>query len=210
MRKVAVIIPFKGRNHKSRMAGVLSESKRRRLALTMLGGVIGVVKEAGLGPSCFVVSSDETALKEVGVEGVTIVREDADAGVNSAVRTSLRALRDYDCFMVLPSDLARLTAADLERVLALSRIVSVVISPSASFTGTNLLLFRRGGAPALSYDDDSFWHHLANAASVGLSVGVYTGGGVTFDLDTPHDADTLLGLGVDSETSRFLRRELRN
>jgi 2-phospho-L-lactate/phosphoenolpyruvate guanylyltransferase len=207
MTGVAVVIPFKGRNHKTRMSSVLGEPKRRRLALLMLASVIGVVKEAGLGADCHVVSSDESVLHEVGASDVSFVREATDSGVNGAVAAALRDLRGYDRFMVLPSDLATLTAAGLREAVALSETLSVVVSPSASFTGTNLLVFRRVTAPELSYDDDSFWHHLASAASLRLSVAVYTGGGVTFDLDTPLDAKFLMGIEA-GEASLFLRREL--
>lgn len=207
MTGVAVVIPFKGRNHKTRMSPVLGEPKRRRLALLMLASVISVVKEAGLGADCHVVSSDGSALREVGISDVSFVKEEADSGVNGAVAAALRELKGYDRLMVLPSDLATLTATGLKEAVALSEILSVVISPSASFTGTNLLIFRREAAPQLSYDDNSFWHHLANAASLKLSVAVYTGGGVTFDLDTPQDAKVLMGIEA-GEASLFLRREL--
>jgi 2-phospho-L-lactate guanylyltransferase len=208
LRRVAVVIPFKGREHKSRLSGIMDESSRRELAKIMLGGVIQVVGEAGLKRGCFVVSSDQQILEDAETAGATPVREDRDVGVNGAVRTALKAVRGFDSIMVLPSDLAALKPTDLERVLELSRIVSVVISPSASFTGTNLLLFRRSKQPTLSYDDDSFWHHLANAASMRLSLAVYTGTGVTFDLDTPEDLETLRRIKPENSASRFVRRKL--
>ena len=160
---------------------------------------------AGLRKTCYLVSSDAEALKVAKSMGISSVRESADAGVNSAVRTAVRSLSSYDSFMVVPADLPALSSRDLKRAHALGRTVSVVISPSASFTGTNLLLFTRRRAPRLSYDRDSFWNHLASSASRGLSVGVYTGSGVTLDLDTQRDVKSLLASQPDSATARYLR-----
>ncbi|MDV3277542.1 MAG: 2-phospho-L-lactate guanylyltransferase [Nitrososphaerales archaeon] len=208
MKRLAVVVPFKGKDHKSRLSPHLDESERAKLAHLMLADVLKAVRGAGLGKRCFVISSDAAALREAAKKGAFGIREKADAGVNSAVRTALRTLGRFDSFMILPSDLALLSPSDLSRVMSLARQVSVVVSPSESFNGTNLMIFSRSKRPRLSYDDNSFWAHLASSASKRLTVGVYTGRGVTFDLDSISDGRQLLRLGRDTAAARFLREVL--
>lgn len=208
MRKLAVVVPFKGRDHKSRLSTHLDEGQRAKLAHLLLADVLKAIGAAGLGGSCFVVSSDTEALKEAERSGASGIRERADGGVNSAVRTAVRRLRRFDSFMIVPSDLASLTPSDLASVLSIAERAPVIISPSESFNGTNLLFFRSGRGPRLSYDDNSFWNHLANSASKRLRVFIYTGRGVTFDLDSVSDVRELLGLGIDTSAVRYLRKVL--
>jgi 2-phospho-L-lactate guanylyltransferase len=109
--------------------------------------------------------------------------------------------------LVLPSDLPLLRASDIRKILTLkSKGLDVVLSPSQAFDGTNALLFPRGSPVRLSYDDNSFWAHLASAASHGLSVGVYAGTGVMFDVDSPEDLDALARTDINSKAAAFARR----
>jgi len=205
MNRLAVVVPFKGRHHKSRLSGMLDETRRRGLALSMLERVLRAIVGAGLGGSCFLVTSDGEASLLAKRLGVKCLLEPKDAGVNSAVRRAVRSLRSFNSFLVVPADLPLLSARDVAAVLSLRTRDSVVISPSASFSGTNLLLFGRKHAPVLSYDRNSFWNHLASAASMRLVVVVCTRAGITLDLDDSRDLGVLLALGVDNSVTRYLK-----
>ena len=209
MNKLAIIVPFKSKGHKSRLRARFSEQERTELARMMLRHVLGTVLRSGLGESCFVVTSDEEAMGEARSRGASSIREKEDAGVNTAVRSALRRLKTFERFMVIPSDLPRLQTSDLTSAITLGDSLDIVLSPSATFTGTNLLLFSRSHALPLSYDDNSFWNHLSGASSKGLTVAVYAGKGVTLDLDTAGDARRLIGLGPANELTNFLRERMR-
>jgi 2-phospho-L-lactate guanylyltransferase (CobY/MobA/RfbA family) len=82
----------------------------------------------------------------------------------------------------------------------------VVIAPSASFNGTNALVFSPKAGLALSYDRDSFWNHIRASGRKGLSVGVSSEPGLTFDLDSPHDLRLLARSKARNPAVEFARR----
>ncbi|MDV3294062.1 MAG: 2-phospho-L-lactate guanylyltransferase [Nitrososphaerales archaeon] len=209
MKGPAIIIPFKGQDHKSRLAPMLDEPLRRELACLLLRGVLRAVKQAGLQRRCFVVSSDPSAGKMARRSGASFVTEEKDAGVNSAVRAGLREAHEFERLIVIPSDLPHLSPEDVNSALELGEAKEFVIAPSRAFNGTNLLFFTRARPPQLSFDQNSFWNHLASAASRGLSTGVLTRQGILFDLDSPDDVGQMVSLGLNAEATRFIRRSSR-
>jgi len=201
-------VPFKAGKPKSRLASILNREERRLLARILLKSVLDATAGAGLADRTFVVSGDEEALEEAERCGASGILERREAGVNSAVRLAMQTLSGTASFFVLPSDLPLLSSGDLSGAVSLGSVFSVVISPSSSFNGTNLLLFRRRGSPRLSFDDDSFWNHLEASAAKGLSLAVYAPPSILFDLDSPPDAAKLLQLGINTRAGRFLKRVL--
>jgi 2-phospho-L-lactate guanylyltransferase len=203
-----VIVPFKGADTKTRLSPVLDQAQRRQLSFLMLREVLGALAEAGLANSCELVSSDREALGLALEMGARPVRERANRGVNAAVLTGIRSAKSDD-FLVIPADLPFLKAWEIRAAVGLkSQSADVVLSPSNSFDGTNLLIFSRGGRPTLSYDRNSFWNHLASIAKKGLSVAVYTGGGVMFDVDTVDDLKRLARSQTHSRPVAFAKKAL--
>lgn len=208
MRLPAVVIPVKSSGAKSRLSGVLNAAQRKEFSAILLSEVLEAVKGAGLGEECHVVSSDRDVLESAAAQGARPVSEDADAGVDEAVRRGMMA-SDAEEFLVLPSDLPLIGPSDLLRILELRRGgVGLVLTPSVAFDGTNALLFSRASRFPLSYDRNSFWNHLASASAMGLSVGVCTGPGVIFDVDSPADFRALVDSGHGGRAAAYARRAL--
>lgn len=200
---------MKSGSRKSRLSGVLSAGQREEFARLMLVEVLEVLRGARLLRSSFVVSPDRTMLDLAERLGSRTVPEPGDMGVNSAVRTALRALRDGSDVLVIPADLPLLKASDLEKLFRIrSDGTDAVIAPSLGFDGTNALLFGRASDFPLSYDDHSFWNHIAGAASAGLKVGVCTEAGLTFDVDSPDDFRALARSSANGPPAGFARRVL--
>jgi 2-phospho-L-lactate guanylyltransferase len=208
MKAPAVLVPFKGDRYKSRLSPVLGPGQRRKLAYLLLGGVLRNICEAGLRRRCYVISSDPEAGARARRAGVSFLRESKSSGVNEAVKLGMRRLKGREKFMVIPSDLVLLSPSDIKHALGFDRKASLVIAPSSSFNGTNLLLFSRRMRSQLSYDDNSFWNHLAAAARLGLRTVVLTRRGLVFDVDTPEDAEELVNLRINTAAARFLRKSL--
>ena len=208
MKNVCTIVPFKGEGHKSRLSHVMGAGQRLEFSLLMLDGVLKAIARAGLKPRCLVVSSNESAIRRSRLAGCRVVKERSAEGVNEAVRKGVASSKE-DTFLVVPSDLPWLTGRDLKEALGL-RVsgADMVISPSRAFDGTNLLLFSRDNRIALSYDSNSFWNHLASAASRGLKVAVYTGQGVVHDVDSVEDLDDLVRTRANTPSARFARKVL--
>jgi len=209
LKEPELVIPFKGQALKSRLSPVLGARERREVAYLLLEETLRAVKEAGMARRCHVVSSDSKARLLVERFGALFIPESEPTGVNDAVRLAMRTLKGKSRFLVIPSDLPLLSPEDLREAEELGRAKSVVIGPSASFDGTNLLLFSRDRVPPLAYDDNSFWNHLGGAAKMGLTTAVLARRGVLHDLDTASDTEELTRLGVNTRVTRFLRKSLR-
>jgi 2-phospho-L-lactate guanylyltransferase len=187
LKSLVIIIPVKSRGAKSRLSKQLSYSQRRQLAVLMLKDLLDVFKRTNLIKACFVVSPDDEVLSIAETSGAGAVREERDRGVNAAVAQGMRDTESENV-MVIPSDLPFLVSSDIRRLLSLkSSGLKVVMSPSMGFDGTNALLFSRKTPIPLSYDNNSFWAHLESAGSASLSVGIYSGPGVMFDVDSRED-----------------------
>ena len=187
MKSIVVLIPVKSRDAKSRLSGQLTYSERRELTLLMLRDLLAVFKSSKLIKNCFVVSPDDEVLSVAKNSGAGVVPEETDRGVNAAVAQGMRET-DSETVMVIPSDLPFLVPSNVRRLLWLkSSGLRVVMSPSKGFDGTNALIFSRKAPIPLSYDNNSFWAHLESAGSAGFSVGIYSGPGVMFDVDSPED-----------------------
>ncbi len=208
MTSVAVLVPVKGGNVKTRLSAVLSADQRRRFARLTLGDVLASLKSAGLISSTYVISPDGGVLEMAKRLGATAVKEPKDSGVNSAVLLGMRKVRS-EVVMVVPSDLPLLRSSDISRLLELKEGLDIVIAPSVGFTGTNALVFSRSRPLALSYDDNSFWNHLRGAARASMTAGVCCRPGVMFDVDSTEDLRALARSSGGRASAAFARRSAR-
>jgi len=208
-RSTAVVIPVKGKHPKGRLSPLLTPTQRRQLQVAMLEDTLQTLIRARMVRDTFIVSSDSQILEFAGRFGANAILEHGDLGVNSAVSLGLERTSRFASRMVIPADLPLLTAADMRKVTWLAdEGADVVISPSQSFDGTNLLLLREG-AFELHYDDDSFRKHMRMALARGMVTSMYCSRGVGFDIDTPKDVEEFLGSGARGSTLTFLGRTLR-
>jgi 2-phospho-L-lactate/phosphoenolpyruvate guanylyltransferase len=207
---LSVIVPVKSARRKSRLSGLLTEHEREEFARLLLVDVLQALRRAHLLSSCQVVSPDREMLKVAEDEGSLTLKESRDMGVNAAVAAGLRTARRNSDVLVIPSDLPLLKPSTLKHLLEIrSQGVDVVIAPSLAFDGTNALLFNSSRRFPLSYDDNSFWNHLAGASGRGLSAAVCTDWKLAFDVDSPDDFRALAGSRSGGRASEFARRVLR-
>jgi 2-phospho-L-lactate guanylyltransferase len=203
-------VPVKGGSYKTRLSKSLGERERSRLSVLLLRDLLDTIAKTGRIADTFVVSSNRKMVKIAQLDGARGILERRDAGVDAAVELALRSLGEYDACLVLPSDLPLLKPSDIRRAIRLKEEgPAVVVSPSASFDGTNLLLFSRPLAFKLSYDNDSFWNHVRNAAAVGASLAVYATRGVMTDVDTVRDVDVVTATRMRRRSIAFLRKASR-
>jgi 2-phospho-L-lactate guanylyltransferase len=205
-----VIIPVKGENPKGRLSSLLDPIQRRQLQVAMLEDTLQTLIKARMVGDAFIVSSDPQVLEFVRRFGANSISEPRDAGVNSAVLCGLEATSSYERRLVIPADLPLLGIEDLKAGPMLAREgAEVVISPSETFDGTNLLLLPKAGAIPLHFDDDSFRKHVAAANKLRLQLAVYYSRGVGFDIDRPSDLHRFFKFQRRGSTLTFLGRTLR-
>ena len=209
-RGTAVIIPVKGESPKGRLSPLLTLTQRRQLQVAMLEDTLQTLIKAKMIGDTFIVSSDPQVLEFVKRFGAKSISEPKDAGVNSAVLLGLEATASYERRLVIPADLPLIGVEDLKAGPMLAREgAQVVISPSETFDGTNLLLLPRGREISLHYDDDSFRKHVAAASRQGLRMAVYYSRGVGFDIDKPSDLHRFFKFRKQGSTLTFLGRTMR-
>jgi 2-phospho-L-lactate/phosphoenolpyruvate guanylyltransferase len=208
-RSTAVIVPVKGEDPKGRLSSILDLSQRRQLQVAMLEDTLQTLIRARMIGHAYVVSSDPQTLEFVRRFGANSISEPKDAGVNAAVGRGLEATTQYERRLIIPADLPLLSVEDLKVGPMLVREgAQVVISPSETFDGTNMLLVGNEGI-ALHYDDDSFRKHVATATDLRLQIAVYYSRGVGFDVDKPSDLHRFFKFQKRGSTLTFLGRTLR-
>jgi 2-phospho-L-lactate/phosphoenolpyruvate guanylyltransferase len=206
----AVVVPVKGENPKTRLSALLTPAQRRQLQVAMLEDTLQTLMKARMVGDTFVVSSDAHMLEFAKRFGARAIPEPGDAGVNAAVNRGLEETAGYERQVVIPADLPLLAVEDLKAGPMLAREgAQVVISPSETFDGTNMLLVTRGVGLPLHYDDDSFRKHFASATARRLRVAVYYSRGVGFDVDRPADVHRFFKYAKRGSTLTFLGRTLR-
>ena len=195
---------------KRRLAPLLTETQREQLQVAMLEDTLQTLIKARMVKNTFIVSSNAQMLEFARRFGANPLAEPKDAGVNSAVLLGLDSTSAYARRLVIPADLPLLTAEDVKMGPMLAREGSqVVVSPSESFDGTNMLLLGKGTDMELHYDDDSFRKHVATANAIGLKVAVYYSRGVAFDIDRPRDVHQFFKFNKRGSTLTLLGRTLR-
>jgi 2-phospho-L-lactate guanylyltransferase len=187
----AIVLPVKSLDEaKSRLAPMLSPLERAALTLAMLEDVLDVTL-AMPGWATWVISPDEAVLDVALIRGAEPVQEDAPP-LSSAIRQAegIAVGRGLESFAVLLPDTPLLTPVALTR--ALHTLGPVVIAPSLSETGTNLLLRRPPTSITSRFGVDSFRRHLESAAERDLPCAVVDDPALGFDLDRPNDILSVL------------------
>ena len=147
MKDLLFIIPMKDPAvAKSRLAEVLPDAVRARLAMALFRRMLGFLAEAQ--PEVDVLVVSESDVIEVEVQGHFLRQK--GSGLNEAVSegAAWAKAQGYAAICVLPADLADPSADDLARLLALSEGVSIA---PAHDGGTNALLVSPPDAISFHY-----------------------------------------------------------
>ncbi len=213
------IIPAKPyQEAKSRLAPVLTPSQREELNRWLLRRTVRLARQV-IGP-VVVISRAPSILAQAKTQGAWGLPE-VSTGLNLALTQAAHFARDQGAtaLLVLPTDLPRLTASDLESILSLGGMEKpgwkpvphsaglkpalhatrqLVIAPCRRGTGTNALLMRPPNLIPFLFGPDSFAAHCAAARAAGVEPLIYRADSIAFDLDTPEDWE----LGIGNEEMR--------
>ena len=188
MKELLFIIPMKDPAvAKSRLAEVLPDAVRARLAMALFRRMLGFLAEAQPGVDVLVVSESDT-IEEMGT-GYFLRQK--SRGLNKAVTegAAWAVANGYAAICVLPADLADPTAADLARLLALGKGVSIA---PAHDGGTNALLVSPPDAITFCYGKGSCAAHQRAAA--GLPCTIIPLESFRYDIDTSADLARVRGV----------------
>jgi 2-phospho-L-lactate/phosphoenolpyruvate guanylyltransferase len=203
----AVVVARCGPTAKSRLAPVLGQAERGRLALSMLADVLDAAAAAPLAGAIAVVDT-EPAGAVARAHGALVV-PDPGAGMNGAVRAGVAAAgaRDATGVLVLPGDIPLVGPDDLAAVVAAAGAGGpvVVVNPDRQGVGTNALLVRPPTAIRPAFGLDSARHHLYRARVAGIAARTVRRERLGFDVDLPADLAELRQSCPGGATGALLR-----
>lgn len=211
---IAIIPVKKFENSKTRLSSMLDVQERVRLSELMLEDTLAALGRARTLSEIAVVSADRRAAEIASKHGATLLAQERDSGVNSAVALAdLHAeKKGADATVVIPQDLPLLGAADMEGICAMAQGRCIVICPSLRYDGTNVLLRMPPQVIATSYDNNSYEAHVRSARQAGAAVHVAKLERLMFDIDTPEDARQLAAMQGEKieakATAAFLKAKI--
>jgi len=196
---------------KQRLAPILGAA-REEFAFLLACRTLDVLFSSELVAGVIVVSPDSRIGAAARERGAAVV-DDGDASLNDACALGLRAAADCaaDICVLMPSDLAALTARGLDDVIGQyvrlrhGRGVcdghgrrSIGLARCKEGTGTNMVLLDPAQNFHPSFGPDSFEAHMKDALGCAHEL---TAPLVSFDVDSPRDLESFAaGLGDDSAT----------
>ena len=169
---------------KSRLAPLLDDAGRVRLAREMLGHVLDVVRATQAVDALLVVSPERDTLPA----DVALV-EDAGDDLNHAFEIA----RQYAIgagagpLLLLPADLPALRRDDLDALIAGGSASGIAIAPDHAGTGTNALYLEHPAGFPLAFGADSRAAHVRAARERGLLPSIIVRPGLQADIDTVRD-----------------------
>ncbi len=179
--RLAVLVPVKRFTAaKGRLAGVLTDDDRARLAEWMATGVLDVVAEV----PTFVACDDDRVAEWATGRGAKVIWG-AGLGLNGAVDDGVDHIvaDGFDHVIVTHADLARPHA-----LLDVARAGTVTLVPDRRHDGTNIMSFPSTHRLHAAYGGGSFARHLDQALGLRTaSVEVRSDTHLSLDLDTARD-----------------------
>jgi 2-phospho-L-lactate/phosphoenolpyruvate guanylyltransferase len=209
---VWAVVPVKElEGAKHRLSSALSRDERRLLATTMLEDVLEAVSAVRELAGVLVVTVDPDAGSLATRYGARIVIDGAREGHTGAVTTAARLLvrEGHVGMMTMPSDIPRLSPAEIEATLAAHRAApAFTIVPAHDDLGSNTIICSPPDAVPLRFGEDSFYPHLDAARARGIEPLIVRHAGIGMDIDNPVDLVTFLKMSppVRTRTLAFLEQ----
>lgn len=183
-----ILIPVKNlSNAKQRLAEVMDQPARTRLAQAMLEDVAIAVATCGADDAC-IVTGDLFAIELAARLKFEVMRDDANRSETDAIAMATQTCeaRGIETTLVVPGDIPLIEAADIRAIYVQAPRRGSVLVPSSDERGTNAVLRRPAALFPLRFGTDSFVPHLASARAAGECV-VLSLPHVALDIDTPED-----------------------
>ena len=206
----AILIPVKDlAQAKQRLAAVLPQETRTRLARAMLEDVFSAVGRMRTRVPVFVVSSDRDALAAARARGWECLPESVQHSESRSVDAASRmcAARGITALLRLPIDIPLVRPADIEAVLAACPAApSAVLVPSRSASGTNALVRTPPELFPSHFGPGSLHKHLEEACRLRAYARLLRVPRIELDVDDEHDLQSLASRSdIGEHTAAALR-----
>jgi 2-phospho-L-lactate guanylyltransferase len=204
-----ILIPVKGlANAKQRLASLLDQPTRTKLAQAMLFDVLETLGTWVSRPEVSIVTSDPFALELARRFEFQIIPDNANRSETDAIEMATRFCesRGVDSTLVIPGDIPLIQASELEKILEAAPSEGAVLVPAADGRGTNAAWRRPAGLFPLRFGNDSFKPHLAAARASQKPSVVLSLPGIALDIDNPSDLRQLAEAPGETRAQRLARQ----
>jgi 2-phospho-L-lactate guanylyltransferase len=204
-----ILIPVKNLSSaKQRLAAILDQPSRTRLAQAMLHDVLDCLASWENRPGVAVVTTDPFALSLATQFRFDVIPDHANRSETDAIEmaTGVCEQRGIESTLVIPGDIPLIQPWELEKVLEAAPSEGSVLVPAADGRGTNAALRRPANLFPLRFGNDSFRPHLAAARATRKPCVVLSLAGIALDVDNPDELRRLAATPGNTR-SQLLARE---
>lgn len=204
-----ILIPVKRlANAKQRLASLLDQPTRTRLAQAMLFDVLETLSTCVSPAEVSVVTSDPFAVELARRFQFQIIPDHANRSETDAIEMATRFCEEQgaDSSLVIPADIPLIRASEIERILQAAPTEGSVLVPAADGRGTNAAFRRPAGLFPLRFGNDSFKPHLAAAHAIEKPCVVLSLPGIALDIDNSSDLRQLAQAPGKTRAQRLARQ----
>ena len=205
----ALLIPVKDPTHaKTRLASLLSEDERRRLAWSMFEDVSRAAANARKPNRVVLVTSFGPAVEYGRKLGWDILFEESQISESASIDWASRVLseRGFESVMRLPADLPLVQAEDIDALLSIElESPGALLVPSREGTGTNAIIRTPPALFPSRFGPNSLALHRQEAARVGAECLLVDNIRIALDIDEPVDVEILIEQGRGTCAFEVLR-----
>jgi 2-phospho-L-lactate/phosphoenolpyruvate guanylyltransferase len=207
-----ILVPIKNTaSAKQRLAEVLDQPSRTKLAQAMLTDVLTTLHEWKNRPPVGVVTGDPYATNLAREYGFEVIPDRDNPGETGAIEMATRVCveRGEDSTLVIPADIPLIQSWELDEILKHAPAEGTVLVPAADGRGTNAAFRRPANLFALRFGNDSFKPHHAAAQAIGKPCIILNLPGIAIDVDSPPDLHQLMAQPGETQAQRLAREYAR-
>ena len=207
-----ILVPIKNTSGaKQRLASILDQDSRTRLAQAMLHDVLSALYEWKDRPSVGIVTSDAYAIQLASEYRFEIIPDPENPGETGAIEmaTQVCVARGEDSTLVIPADIPLIQAWELEEIYKVAPVQGTVLVPAGDARGTNAAFRRPANLFPLRFGNDSFKPHHAAAQATGQPCVILNLPGIAVDVDNPEDLQQLIALPGNARAQQLAREYVR-
>jgi 2-phospho-L-lactate guanylyltransferase len=203
-----ILVPIKNTAAaKQRLASILDQPSRTKLAQAMLTDVLTMLHEWKNRPKVGIVTGDRYAMELAADYSFEVIPDLDNPGETGAIEMATKVCveRGEESTLVIPADVPLIQAWELEEIYKQAPTAGSVLVPAGDGRGTNAALRRPANLFPLRFGNDSFKPHHAAAQATGKPCVVLTLPGIAVDVDNPPDLQQLLLIPGESRSQRLAR-----
>jgi 2-phospho-L-lactate guanylyltransferase len=203
-----ILVPIKNTaSAKQRLAAVLDQPSRTKLAQAMLHDVLTALHDWKNRPQVAVVTGDPYATTLAREYGFDVIPDLDNPGETGAIEMATRVCleRGAESTLVIPADIPLVQPWELDEILKHAPAQGTVLVPAADGRGTNAAFRRPADLFPLRFGNDSFKPHHAAAKATGKPCIILNLPGIAVDIDSPPDLHQLIAHPGEAQSQRLAR-----